>query len=311
MCHICHKPGHIRPFCNEYHDFKAENNFAKDLPNVAKELPKASKPNISSNNDQTWKPRDKTRCYAVYVAFKTNYADRWYFDSGCSRHMTGNKDYLLDLVELKSFYVTYGGGAEGKILGKGTLNYEGFPPLKNVLLVDGLVANLISISQLCDDDLEVTFNKHECRVVNNMNVCIMTGKRSRKDNCYIGGDSKIVCNVAKQLNDEMLWHQKLGHVNYRNLENLVRLEAVKGLPKLKMDRKIVCGDCQQGKQTRVPHNVLPHQASHPSSTACFELLHMDLMGPIEVVSEGGMRYIYVIVDDFSRYSWVFFMKEKI
>ncbi|XP_073019860.1 uncharacterized protein [Primulina eburnea] len=98
----------------------------------------------------------------------------WYFYSGSSRHMTGSRKYLIDYVEQKCGRVTYGGGAKGKIVGKRTLNVEGLPKLHNVLHVEGLNSNLISISQLCDDNFLVKFDKHTCKVFDEDNMCIMT-----------------------------------------------------------------------------------------------------------------------------------------
>ena len=69
---------------------------------------------------------------------------------------------------------------------------------------------------------------------------------------------------------------------------------------------IVCGDCKSGKQTKIPHKVV--QASRTSN--CFELLHMDLMGPAHHKSLSGKEYIFVVVDDFSRYTWVVFLANK-
>ncbi|XP_073019433.1 uncharacterized protein [Primulina eburnea] len=111
----------------------------------------------------------------------------WYFDSECSRHMTGSKEHLTDYIEVKSGRVTYGGGDKERIVGKRTLNVDGLPELHNVLHVEGFNSNLISISQLCDDDLHVKFNKNNCEVLNDANVCVMSGTRSA-DNCYLVGE---------------------------------------------------------------------------------------------------------------------------
>ncbi|GAA0149903.1 hypothetical protein LIER_08960 [Lithospermum erythrorhizon] len=102
-----------------------------------------------------------------------------------------------------------------------------------------------------------------------------------------------------------IWHRKLGHTNFRNLQQLISKNAVKGLPQLEVKEK-TCGDCQVGKQTRVSHQEL----SLVTTTRILELLHMDLMGPVQVESIGGKKYIYVCVDDYSRYTWVEFLREK-
>ncbi|XP_019157957.1 PREDICTED: uncharacterized protein LOC109154680 [Ipomoea nil] len=88
---------------------------------------------------------------------------RWYFDFGCSRHMTRNSKYLMS-IQPSSGSVTFGEGQKGKIVGKGILNVPGLPHLDEVLLVNGLRANLISISQPCDQNWNACFNRDCCSV---------------------------------------------------------------------------------------------------------------------------------------------------
>ncbi|XP_075489607.1 uncharacterized protein LOC142528441 [Primulina tabacum] len=223
--------------------------------------------------------KKRKRRYVCHYCFKPGY---WYFDSGSSRHMTGSREYLIDYVEQKCGRVTYGGGAKGKIVGKGTLNVEELPKLHNLHHVEGLTSNLISISQLCDDNLYVKFNKHACEVYDESNKCIMTGTRS-SDNCYQIGE-ELSCKQA-QFTELELWHQKLGHINFKTLKNLSKYEAVRGMPNISSGISYVCGECQKGKQTRVSHPVL----ATSETTRCLELLHMDLMGPMEVESFGDLK----------------------
>ncbi|XP_073277717.1 uncharacterized protein [Primulina huaijiensis] len=215
---------------------------------------------------------------------KTNLGTKghWYFDSGSSRHMTGSREHLTDYVEQRCGRVTYGGGAKGRIVGKGTLNVEGLPKLHNVLHVEGLNSNLISISQLFDDNLLVKFGKHKCEVFDEANICIMTGTRS-SDNCCQISEEPLCKHV--QITEHDLWHKKLGHANFKTLKNLSKYDAVRGMPNLSSGIPYVCGDCQKGKQTRVSHSVLPTSGT----TRCLELLYMGLMGPMEVESIGDLR----------------------
>ena len=78
--------------------------------------------------------------------------------------MTGEKKNLSRFKEINGGQVKFGGGACGKVIGKGIMNVDGLPPIKNVWLVSGLEVNLISISQLCDQGLEVSFSKQKCNV---------------------------------------------------------------------------------------------------------------------------------------------------
>ena len=103
-----------------------------------------------------------------------------------------------------------------------------------------------------------------------------------------------------------LWHNRLGHINIQSLMKLSSTGAVRGLPKISNSSKLICGDCAKGKQTHAVHKL----SEQLSTNKCLELIHMDLMGPTEVESIGGKRYILVVVDDFSRFTWVEFLREK-
>ena len=108
------------------------------------------------------------------------------------------------------------------------------------------------------------------------------------------------------MSEFQLWHRRLGHVGFDHLIRIGGLDLLRGLPKLKATNDIVCAPCRHGKQV---------SASHPpinlvNTTRPAQLLHMDTVGPSRVRSAGGKWYVLVIVDDFSRYSWVFFMDHK-
>ncbi|XP_056850687.1 uncharacterized protein LOC108833078 [Raphanus sativus] len=108
----------------------------------------------------------------------------WYFDSGCSRHMTGTADYLVKAQEITGGKVTFGDGGQGKISAIGDTVRADLPRLINVYLVDGLKANLISVSQLCDEGLRVIFDKKECQALDDKNNIVLCGYRSA-NNCYM------------------------------------------------------------------------------------------------------------------------------
>ncbi len=116
----------------------------------------------------------------------------------------------------------------------------------------------------------------------------------------------ITCLVAKFDKDVMFWYRRLGHVGFDHFTRLSRLDLVRGLPKLKKDLDLVCTPCRHAKMVASSHapivSVMMDAPGH--------LLHMDTVGPARVQSVGGKWYLLVIVDDFSRYSWVFFMATK-
>ncbi|WJX27717.1 hypothetical protein P8452_16504 [Trifolium repens] len=222
--------------------------------------------------------------------------------------MTGEEKYLINVRSYKASFVTFGDGAKGEIIGIGDLISHGLPNLENVLLVKGLTANLISISQLCDQGMKVNFTKSECLVNNEERQLMLRGTRS-KDNRYLWmpQEEALTSTCLVTTEDEVqLWHQKLGHLNLKGMKKAISVEAIRGLPKLKIVEGKVCGECQIGKQIRMSHPMLEHQ----TTSKVLELLHMDLMGPMQVERLGGKRYALVVVDDYSRYTWVNFIREK-
>ena len=98
----------------------------------------------------------------------------------------------------------------------------------------------------------------------------------------------------------------MGHASYKHLSIVSKHESVLGILKLSKVNNVVCGPCQLGKQTKAKH--LGTQTSATSRP--LELLHLDLMGPIKIEPLRGNRYIMVVVDDFTRYTWVILLRSK-
>lgn len=201
--------------------------------------------------------------------------------------MTGVKNYLENIMPYSTGHATFGDGAKGEIKGVGRLACTGLPSLDNVLLVKCLTANLISISQLRDEGLKVIFTKSECLVTNEKNKVLMKGVGS-KDNCYLWSSKETNLTPTFQISKEEevnMWHQKLGHMHMKGMKKIVSKEAIRGIPKLKIEEGKICGEFQIGKKTKMSHPKLQHQ----TTSKVLELLHMDLMGPMQVESLGGVR----------------------
>ena len=115
---------------------------------------------LDKSPNRLWIRRSDLFYNVAYTSLKAITTDSWYFDSGCSKYMIGKGKYLTDYHIIAESHVSFGDGEKGRVLGKETLNADGFPRLNNVLHVEGLKANLISISQLCDQKLNVKFTKN-------------------------------------------------------------------------------------------------------------------------------------------------------
>ena len=114
-----------------------------------------------------------------------------------------------------------------------------------------------------------------------------------------------MCLIAKE-NDPWLWHKRFCHINFQTINKLLKNGLVKGLPKMNFKIDHICDACQLGKLTKSSFK----SKKVISTLQPLELLHMDLFGPTQVQSINHSRYVFVIVDNFSRYTWTIFMKNK-
>ena len=135
---------------------------------------------------------------------------KWILDSDCSRHMTGDYNLLSTFKSKDEGTVTFGDNAKGKIIRIGNVDNPENPSIKNVLLVDGLKHNVISISQLCDIGYKVLFDRKECIIFESTsNQIIFT--RNRKHNVYkikvSYKTNKIISCVTSTNDDAWLWHK--------------------------------------------------------------------------------------------------------
>lgn len=117
--------------------------------------------------------------------------------------------------------------------------------------------------------------------------------------------SDVCCLISKE-EENWLWHRRIGHVHMDHLNKLISKELVIGLPKTKFSKDGLCDTCQKGKQTKVSFK----DKNIVSTERPLQLLHMDLFGPSRTKSFGGNLHALVIVDDYSRFTWTFFLEHE-
>src|SRR5436190_7549133 len=237
----------------------------------------------------------------------TTIKEKWIMDSGCSKHMTGKINMLSSLQHKDGGLVTFGDNNQCKVIAIGNVGQCKNPLIENILLVDGLRHNLLSISQLCDRGYKVLFDNMACYLYDlHMKNIIAMGRRER--NIYVIDIHSVKNNICLiTTNDELhLWHKRLGHINIKTISKLSKHELVKGIPKFTSKHIDLCKTCQLGKQVKTSFKSL----DMISTKRPLELLHMDLFGPNRIPSISKNRYVFVIVDDFSKYTWVLFLKHK-
>ncbi|GKC07282.1 putative ribonuclease H-like domain-containing protein, partial [Tanacetum coccineum] len=196
-----------------------------------------------------------------------------------------------DFKEFDGGYVTFRGGAHGgRIFGKGTLKTDSLD-FEDVYFVNELNFNLFSVSQMCDKKNYVLFTDTECLVLSpNFKLpdeSQILLKIPRKDNMYsfdmknIVPKESLTCLVAKATSDEsMLWHRRLGHINFKNINKLVKDNLVRGLPTKHFKNDQTCVACFKGKQHR---SSCKPKVLNPITKPLF-IRHMDLFGPTFVNS---------------------------
>ncbi|GJR78281.1 putative ribonuclease H-like domain-containing protein [Tanacetum coccineum] len=177
-------------------------------------------------------------------------------------------------------------------------------------VVDCLGYNLFLVGQFCDGDLEVAFRSNTCYVRNLVGEDLLTG--SRDSNLYTisifeMAASSPMCLMSRSTSTKSwLWHHRLSHLNFGTINQLTSHDLVDGLPKFKYRKNHLCSACEQGKSKKA--SLSPKLV--PSTKSKLELLHMVLCGPMRVARINGKKYILVIVDDYSRYTWVYFLRTK-
>ena len=191
-------------------------------------------------------------CFMMKSTFKAMDICLWYLDSGCSQHMTGDHSLFNVFKSKKGGNVTFGNGSKSQIKGKGTISLLRLSDISNMPYVEGLKVNLLSISQICDQDFMVLFSKGKCLVLNESGKKFISNVRTL-DNCYrLVPNADIVCNSIRFPNED-LWHQRIGHASYKHLSIVSKYELILGIPKLSRVNNVMCGSCQLGKQTKAKH----------------------------------------------------------
>nr|GFB00542.1 retrovirus-related Pol polyprotein from transposon TNT 1-94 [Tanacetum cinerariifolium] len=195
--------------------------------------------------------------------------------------MTRNLKLLINFVWKFLETVRFGNDHVVAILGFGDFQW-GNILITRVYFVEGLGHNLYSVGQFCDSELEVAFRRNACFVINLEGVDLLSGNRITNlytINLHDMASASSICLMARASSTKSwLWHQRLSHLNFDTINDLAKNDLVLGLSKFKYHKKHLC----------------------PSY----------LCGPMRIANINGKRYVLVILDDYSRYTWVQFLISK-
>nr|GFB08363.1 ribonuclease H-like domain-containing protein [Tanacetum cinerariifolium] len=256
----------------------SRERHAHSLNTKSKSIIRRHKTNSQSSKTSNSSPKVTTAKASVVSAVKgkkgkwgnPQYAlkDKGVIDSGCSRHMIENMSYFSNSQELNGGYVAFRGNPNGsKILGKGKIKI-GKLDFEDVYFVKELKFNIFSVSQMCDKKNKVIFTDSECLILSpdfklpdESQVLLRV---PRENNTYnvnlkdIVPSRDLTCLFAKATIDESnLWHKRLGHINFKTINKLVKVNIVRGLPTKVFENHNTCVAHKKGKQHRASCKTKP------------------------------------------------------
>ena len=243
--------------------------------------------------------------------------NEWFIDSAASSHMTYDKDILMDFTSYgQPSQVFLGDNTAISATGEGKVRLPTYDDaedvylaLNKVLFVPKLAKNLLSVRAMTNMGAEVTFDKEKCVILkDNKRFTIghvLDGKLYRVNTPEFANFTES-CSVPSL----ELWHFRLGHLNHKYVDQLAKKNLAVGMKYCAnvtdSENCIKCEACTLGKMHR---NSFPKQSQH-RATQVLEIIHSDVCGPMQVESIGGNKYMLTFTDDYSRYTTVYFLKNK-
>jgi len=309
-CWRCGREGHVKNQCTA--KLAPSRNLNSKL--IKYRAKSAEHQDVNSDSDEA---ADAFVATVDSNSGMTN-ANRWVIDSGATRHMTFQKELLSDYCQFKNPEAVglgdgrtvdaYGTGRVkiGMLLGHDS-NYD--TAMSSVLYVPQLFCNLFSVRAAALRDKVIQFGHSRCWIRDRNGQLVGKGRLIDKMyqlDCIPKGPSEQASVVREQNVETDLWHQRLGHVSVGQMKLMAAKQLVNGLD-LSLDVALsLCEGCVEGKMHRKPHKSV----GEIRFTGKLQLVHSDVCGPMQTQSVGGNRYFVTFIDDYSRYTAVYFIKKK-
>ena len=328
LCYKCDEPGHKARFCPKNKGkvtFKEEGYYVSSAVDEENGSRRDTKRRRISQDDGDFL-ENAVALTSSNDCNESSTEDEWYIDSAASSHMTHNKNNIIEYEDYNesskqgtnvflgdNTLIPAEGEGKVQLLTSDGDSGENCLALDKVLHVPQLAKNLLSVPALTQTGAKVLFDKEKCLVIKDDEVHTI-GRV--KDGKLYKVNSPAICNEFANVSKEEhlphltreLWHCRLGHLNHKYVNDLDKKNLVNGLnlPFADENKTNDCEACILGKMQRVS---CPKDSQNRAAN-CFEIIHTDLCGPMQVDSVGGSRYLLSFTDDYSRYVTVYFLKRK-
>jgi hypothetical protein len=303
-CYFCNQAGHLKKKCRKFlNQKKNENNSNKSN-------------NYQQSARQVRNDADKTSSkeFTIMVKENSTVVKGWILDSGATSHMCKEKEIFMELQDSSILSVTLADGKEVPVKGIGKLKLKTVDEYGNyvdlnmtrVLFVPDLESNLMSVSKLVSSNVALNFDRSGCKLMLNGNIIGVVDRFGDLFKLRLAQNRACVAKSGHLFNCQHIWHRRLGHRDPTVIGDILKKNLATGLNAIDCGINEPCVYCMKGKMSRAPFP----KKSIKKSNKPLDLVHTDVGCVLNPESPSGTKYFLTIIDDYSRYIDIYFMKNK-
>ena len=317
-CRYCNKQGHIEKDCRKK-QFDLKRKGKKFYPQIHSASIQNDNVNYyEQDEDNNFIQAFTSDANESQVNEKKGNDNLWFFDTGATHHLTNNRNLLHNYCPLpQALQVTFGDHGTKVAIGKGevhlSLNKSKTVSIPNVYYVPGVMRNLISVSEATKNGTSIQFNNnfaiisHELPTGEMLRVtCPKSGRLYPLQMMDKTPIQALFASSASPIDPTMLWHHRLGHLNPKAMKTGQVHKLFEGIPTKSFGYISICEGCIYGKQCRQKFPISKQKRTERP----LQLIHSDLCGPMQSVSIDGNKYFITFIDDYTRFTILYFLKKK-